>query len=122
MAHVDLTPPSEVHAIALEAYKLWLEGGRALSSDALASLASGLEAIEDVTELFRALTTLVATALLIERQGDAASKDQILTVIKTQAPRFEGVRDTRSSDVKETREALARQLEKLDELGHESDR
>jgi len=113
MAKVDLSPPTEVHPLALQAYQLWSEGGRALGDDALKQLEAALNAIRDMTELFRAVTTLAASALFIEQQGDAASKDKILAVLKTQAPRFETVRDEMSVDVQDAAEKLAQQLEKL---------
>src|SRR5262245_8827344 len=101
MAKVDLSPPTEVHPVALEAYRLWNEGGRALDDRAIDRLKSMLLAIEDMTELFRAVATLTASALFIEQQGDAAAKDKILLLVKTQGPRFEGVRDEMSIDVQD---------------------
>src|SRR5262245_13593921 len=113
MAKVDLTPPTEVHPVGLEADRMWHEGGRALGDEAQKRLQAQLLAIQDMTELFRAVTTLAASALFIEQQGDAASKDKILAVIKTQAPRFETVRDEMSLDVQDAAEKLTAHLSKL---------
>lgn len=113
MAKIDLSPPTEAHPVALEAYRMWQEGGRALNESAVQSLHAQLLAIEDMTELFRAVATLAASALFIEQQGDVGAKEKIFAVIKTQAPRFEVVRNEMSIDVQDAAEKLTAQLAKL---------
>lgn len=95
----------EIPAIALDAYRMWKEGGLDLDL-----LSRRLFELDDPEEAYRAVTALAATALFVEQRGGAAAKEQLLALIQTQAPRLQAVEAIDSTALAEEVTAHLEQL------------
>jgi len=93
MTGIDLSIPPEPHPIAEVAYALYGQGDPGIRDGEVAALQSRLDGMyPDLQEAYRALLALTAFSLFVKQQGDEASSERLMGLVRDQAPHFEDVK------------------------------
>ena len=109
MAEIDLSIPTEPHAITMEAYALFNAGERGLFDAELGALQRTLDGIyPDLQDAFYALLALTAFGLYVRQLGDEASMERLMALVRNQAPHFEAVKHQVADQNQVFREQFAR--------------
>ncbi|MCA9553125.1 MAG: hypothetical protein KC933_24020 [Myxococcales bacterium] len=109
MAEIDLSLPTEPHAISKQAYVLYGTGNPGLSEADLEVLQKALNEIyPDLQQVFHALLALTAFGLYVKQAGDEASMERLMVLVRAQAPHFEPIKHQVADQNAILREQFAR--------------
>lgn len=119
MSEIDLSIPAQPHAITEEAYNLYGANTPGIGDQEVAALQERLNGMyPDLQEAYYALLALTAFSLFVKQQGDEASSERLMALVRDQAPHFEEVKH----QVADKNKAFKEQFAKLAALDTSADK
>ncbi len=111
---MSYTPPTELHALGIEALHLYEAGGGVLSDQDCARLRGALEALfGDFQGLYDAVHSLCALLLHAQNQGRADAAARLTALIKHTKPYFQARNQTIKEGIGDRALAATRRLTQL---------